>query len=69
LADSPFLLQCLSIRSLEREGLEGSLAKFGLGVGYVCFANVPDEGNVCSVYTSNILSLNCRRTKIPHENT
>jgi hypothetical protein len=65
LADSPFLLQCLSARALEREGVEGTLAKFGLGIGFVCIANVPDEGNVCSVYTSNILSLSCRRTQIP----
>jgi len=29
------------------DGLEGSLAKFGLSFGFVCFANVPDsEGKV-----------------------
>jgi len=27
----------------EWEGLEGSLAKFGCSVGFLCFANVPDS--------------------------
>jgi hypothetical protein len=29
------------------KGLEGSLAKFGWGVGFVRFANVPDSEGTC----------------------
>jgi hypothetical protein len=36
-----FLLHRLSVRALECDGLEGSLAKFGRSVGFVRFANVP----------------------------
>ena len=36
------------VSASEREGLEGSLAKFGFSVGFVRFANVPvSEGTVC----------------------
>jgi hypothetical protein len=38
----------VSVSVSEREGLEGSLAKFGFSVGFVRFANVPEsEGTVC----------------------
>jgi len=37
----------LSVSALERDGLEGSLAKFGCSAGFVRFANVPEsEGKV-----------------------
>jgi len=38
-----FLLQYISFCVLGWDGLEGSLAKFGLGFGFACFANVPDS--------------------------
>jgi hypothetical protein len=38
-----FLLHCLSVRALEWDGLEGSLAKFGCSVGFERFANVPES--------------------------
>ena len=42
------LPQCCLVTASEREGLEGSLAKFGFSVGFVRFANVPEsEGMVC----------------------
>jgi hypothetical protein len=31
------------VSASEREGLEGSLAKFGFSVGFVRFANVPES--------------------------
>jgi len=41
------LLQSPSVRTLERERLEGSLPKFGCSVGFERFVNVPDsEGTV-----------------------
>ena len=42
------LPQYFLVTASEREGLKGSLAKFGFGVGFVRFANVPEsEGTVC----------------------
>ena len=41
----------------EREGLKGSLAKFGFSVGFVRFANVPESEAAECVGTINILLL------------
>ena len=38
-----FLMYCISIQALKRNGLEGLLAKFGINVGLVRFANVPER--------------------------
>jgi len=37
------LQQCYLVRVLERDGLESSLAKFGLSDCFACFANVLDS--------------------------
>jgi len=37
------LQQCYLVRVSERDGLESSLAKFGKGVCFGCFANVLDS--------------------------
>jgi len=44
-----FLLQFLSVWALERDWLEGSMAKFGSSVGFERFANVPDSEGTVSV--------------------
>ena len=46
--DFQFYRNISFVSASEREGQEGSLAKFGFSVGFVRFANVPEsEGMVC----------------------
>ena len=45
---SQFYRNICFVSASERDGLKGSLAKFGFSVGFVRFANVPEsEGIVC----------------------